>query len=65
MQAGNEVLDGDGFAGELFAVSGKRVLTAGFTEILEHLAIEENPLPEFTEGEEVFTAMPTYMYQID
>ena len=66
MQAGNEVLGGDGYAGELFTISGKQVLTAGFREILEHLAIEENPLPEFTEGEEVYTALLTYHeYQID
>lgn len=53
MQAGNDILQNDGYTGELFSASGKRVLTAGFTEIMEHLAVVEEQLPEFSEGEEV------------
>ena len=52
-QAGKEVLNADGYTGELFTASGKRVLTAGFTEIMEHLAIVDEQLPDFSEGEEV------------
>jgi DNA topoisomerase IA len=53
VQAGKEVLNDDGYTGELFTASGKRVLTPGFTEVMEHLAIMDEQLPEFSEGEEV------------
>ena len=54
----------DGYAGELFTASGKRVLSPGFTEIMEHLAIVDDQLPDFSEGEEVqpFGPVPAYRF---
>ena len=43
-------LPGDG---EAFSAVGKRVVEAGFTKVMEHLAIEEESLPPYKEGEEV------------
>lgn len=62
LQTGNETLNEDGYIGELFTASGKRVLTAGFTEIMEHLAIVEESLPEFAEGEEVRNTLQFYLH---
>lgn len=38
-------------AGEMFSVSGQSVLEPGWTAVMPHRAIEENPLPEMRQGE--------------
>lgn len=40
-------------AGETFSVSGKRVTSPGFTEIISSQAVTDDELPPFTEGEKV------------
>ena len=42
-----------GYEGEAFTASGKRVIDPGFTEIMEHLKITEESLPEFAAGDDV------------